>query len=80
MNPHEIKSLILNSIDNSEVEVNSDDNVHFEATIISDSFNQKSLLERHKMIYASLGDKMSQEIHALTINALTPDEDEDSSK
>jgi len=80
MNPQEIKSLILNSIDNSEVEVNSDDNVHFEATIISDSFNQKSLLERHKMIYASLGDKMSQEIHALTINALTPDEDEDSSK
>ena len=80
MNPQEIKSLILNSIENSEVEVNSEDNVHFEATIISDSFNQKSLLERHKMIYASLGDKMSQEIHALTINALTPDEDEDSSK
>ena len=80
MNPQEIKSLILNSIDNSEVQVNSEDNVHFEATIISDSFNKKSLLERHKMIYASLGDKMSQEIHALTINALTPDEDEDSSK
>ena len=80
MNPQEIKSLILNSIVNSEVEVNSEDNVHFEATIISDSFNQKSLLERHKMIYASLGDKMSQEIHALTINALTPEESENSSK
>ena len=80
MNPQEIKSLILNSIKNSEVEVHSEDNVHFEATIISDSFNQKSLLERHKMIYASLGDKMSQEIHALTINALTPDENENSSK
>ena len=80
MNPQEIKSLILNSIENSEVEVNSEDNVHFEATIISDSFNQKSLLERHKMIYASLGDKMSQEIHALTINALTPEENENSSK
>ena len=80
MNPQEIKSLILNSIENSKVEVNSEDNVHFEATIISDSFNQKSLLERHKMIYASLGDKMSQEIHALTINALTPEENENSSK
>ena len=76
MNPQEIKSLILNSIDNSEVQ----DNVHFETTIISDSFNGKSLLERHKMIYASLGDKMSHEIHALTINALTPDEHETSSK
>ena len=80
MNPQEIKSLILNSIENSEVEVNSEDNVHFEATIISDSFNQKSLLERHKMIYASLGDKMSQEIHALTINTFTPDEHETNSK
>ena len=80
MNPQEIKSLILNSIDNSEVQVNSEDNVHFEATIISDSFNKKSLLERHKMIYASLGDKMSQEIHALTINSLTKDEHKNSSK
>jgi len=80
MNPQEIKSLILNSIDNSEVQVNSEDNVHFETTIISDSFNGKSLLDRHKMIYASLGDKMSHEIHALTINVLTPDEHEISSK
>ena len=80
MNPQEIKSLILNSIENSEVQVNSEDNVHFETTIISDSFNGKSLLERHKMIYASLGDIMSHEIHALTIIALTPDEHEISSK
>ena len=80
MNPQEIKSLILNSIENSEVQVNSEDNVHFETTIISDSFDGKSLLDRHKMIYASLGDKMSHEIHALTINALTPDEHEISSK
>ena len=76
MNPEEIKSLITTYIENSIVEVNSDDNVHFEATIISQSFENKSLIERHKMVYASLGDKMKQEIHALAITALTPDENE----
>tara|TARA_B100000029_G_scaffold219552_2_gene217255 strand:- start:1782 stop:2024 length:243 start_codon:yes stop_codon:yes gene_type:complete len=74
MNPEEIKSLITSFIDSSTVEVNSDDNVHFEATIISESFEKKTLIERHKMVYESLGNKMDQEIHALTIKALTPDE------
>jgi len=76
MNPEEIKLLIKVFIENSAVKVNSDDNVHFEATVISESFENKSLIERHKMIYASLGDKMKQEIHALSIIALTPDEDD----
>ena len=58
MNPGEIKSLIADFIENSIVEVNSDDNVHFEATIISQSFEIKSLIERHMLCYASLGDKM----------------------
>ena len=76
MNPEEIKSLITALIEDSIVEVNSDDNVHFEATIISQSFENKSLIERHKMVYASLGDKIKQEIHAISITALTPNEDE----
>ena len=74
MNPEEIKLLIVAFIENSIFEVNSDDNVHFEATIISQSFENKSLIERHKMVYASLGDKLKQEIHALALTALTPDE------
>jgi acid stress-induced BolA-like protein IbaG/YrbA len=74
MNPEEIKSLISSFIENSKVEVISEDNVHFEATIIAELFEGISLIERHKMIYASLGDKMKQEIHALTITALTPNE------
>jgi len=76
MNPEEIKSLITSFIDNSTAEVNSNDNVHFEATIVSESFENKSLIERHKMVYASLGDKIKQEIHAISITALTPNENE----
>ena len=76
MNPEEIKSLITALIEDSIVEVNSDDNVHFEAIIISQSFENKSLIARHKMVYASLGDKIKQEIHAISITALTPNENE----
>jgi acid stress-induced BolA-like protein IbaG/YrbA len=74
MNIEEIKNLIQKSIIGAEVIVNSDDNVHFEAIIISDLFIAKTLIQRHQMIYQSLGNKMDSEIHALSIKALTKDE------
>ena len=49
---------------------------HFSVTIVSDSFAGKSLLERHRMVYASVADMMPSEIHALSIQALTADEQE----
>ena len=74
MNIEEIKNLIQKSIIGAEVIVNSDDNVHFEAIIISDLFIAKTLIQRHQMIYQSLGNKMDSEIHALSIKALTKEE------
>ena len=74
MNIVEIKNLIQKSIIGAEVIVNSDDNVHFEAIIISDLFIAKTLIQRHQMIYQSLGSKMDSEIHALSIKALTKEE------
>ena len=47
---------------------------HFNVTIVSDRFTNVSLLERHRMIYESLGDLMKTDIHALSIKALAPDE------
>lgn len=47
---------------------------HFTLEIVSNHFNQQSTLERHRMIYAALGDAMGTEIHALSIQAQTPDE------
>ena len=73
MNPEQITKLIKSSIPDADVSVSSDDNVHFTATVISASFENLSLIERHKMIYASLGENMKQEIHALSINARLPD-------
>lgn len=47
---------------------------HFNVTVVSDAFRDKSLIERHRMVYAAMGEAMQTEIHALSIKALTPDE------
>lgn len=47
---------------------------HYNVTIIADAFNDKTLVQRHQLIYQALGDLMKKEIHALSINALTPSE------
>jgi BolA protein len=48
---------------------------HYHVTIVADAFTGKSLVQRHQLIYKTLGDLMKQEIHALGINALTPSEE-----
>ena len=74
MNSDDIKILIETSIEDAVVTVSSDDNVHFEAVVISQGFQEKSLVQRHQMVYRSLGDKMQSEIHALSLTTLTPKE------
>ena len=74
MNSDGIKVLIEASIEDAVVNVSSDDNVHFEAVVISQGFQEKSLVQRHQMVYGSLGNKMQSEIHALSLITLTPKE------
>ena len=74
MNSDDIKILIETSIRDAVAIVSSDDNVHFEAVVISPAFREKSLIQRHQMVYGSLGDKMQSEIHALSLTTLTPKE------
>jgi BolA protein len=47
---------------------------HFNVTVVSRVFNGKTPLQRHRQVYAALHDLMPQEIHALSIKAVTPDE------
>ena len=47
---------------------------HFEATIVADAFAGKSRIERHRLVYAALGPMMETDIHAMKINAFSPDE------
>lgn len=74
MNPNDIEALIRDAMDITEIAVVSDDNVHFEALIVSPEFAGKRPVARHQMVYAALGDRMRADIHALSIRALTPEE------
>lgn len=47
---------------------------HFALTIVSNVFEGKTAVKRHQMIYEALGDLMKQDIHAISIDAKTPNE------
>jgi acid stress-induced BolA-like protein IbaG/YrbA len=74
MTPEQIREMIESGLPDSTATVTSDDNTHFDATVICTAFAGKRPLQRHQMIYATLGDTMGTEIHALSIQALTPEE------
>ncbi len=50
------------------------DGQHFEAVIVSAAFDGKSRVQRHQLVYSALGDRMRQEIHALSMRTMTPAE------
>jgi acid stress-induced BolA-like protein IbaG/YrbA len=76
MNPEQIRTLLETNLAGCTAQVDSDDNTHFEATVISEAFAGKRPLQRHQMVYSALGDKIGGDIHALSIKALTPEEAE----
>lgn len=47
---------------------------HFDVRIVSKAFDGQSRIERHRSVYQALGDLLESDIHALRINALTPDD------
>ena len=50
------------------------DGQHFQAVIVSTAFAGKNRVQRHQLVYAALGDRMREEIHALSMRTLTPEE------
>lgn len=67
MTKQEIQKLIEAGLPNAQVTVIGDDGQHFEATVICADFAGKLPLAQHRMVYATLGDKMGREIHALQL-------------
>jgi acid stress-induced BolA-like protein IbaG/YrbA len=63
----QIKQWIEAALPDASVEVMGDDGVHFEAVVVSSTFEGKSKLAQHRMVYDALGDKMKADIHALSI-------------
>lgn len=74
MNADLIRSLIEQGMPGAVVRVAGEDGVHFEAEVVSEAFRGKLPLARHRLVYATLGERMGGEIHALALRTLTPDE------
>ena len=74
MNPSEVAALIRAALPDATVEVQSADNTHYAARVISASFDGQRSIARHQAVYRALGGRVGGEIHALSIEALTPAE------
>jgi acid stress-induced BolA-like protein IbaG/YrbA len=74
MNPQQVAELIRAGLPGAEVRVESDDNTHFAARIVARDFAGKRPIARHQLVYGTLGELMGREIHAMSIEALTPEE------
>ncbi len=72
MNALEIQKLIETGLPDSLVTVKGDDGQHFEAEVICAGFAGKSMIEQHRMVYATLGERMGKEIHALAVRTRIP--------
>lgn len=71
--PEQVKTYIAAGLDCSHLEVEGDGQ-HFNAVIVSAAFAGKRLIQRHQLVYAALGERMREEIHALSMKTLTPEE------
>ncbi len=69
--PQDIKQYIESGLACQWVEVSGDGH-HFEATIVSALFAGKSRVAQHQLVYRALGERMREEIHALSMRTLTP--------
>ena len=71
--PEDIKEWIEQNLAESEVEI-SGDGRHFDAVIFSTAFAGKTRIQQHQMVYAALGDRMKDDIHALSMRTMTPED------
>jgi acid stress-induced BolA-like protein IbaG/YrbA len=74
MNPEEVARLIRAGLPGADVRVQSEDQTHFAARIVAPQFTGLRSVARHQLVYRTLGERMGREIHALSIEALTPAE------
>jgi acid stress-induced BolA-like protein IbaG/YrbA len=73
VDPRSIEQSIRSGLPCTHVEV-SGDGTHFDAVIVSAQFAGASRVRRHQLVYAALGERMKEEIHALSMRTLTPEE------
>ncbi len=71
--PEDVRRFIAAGLACEHLEVEGDGR-HFFATIVSAEFDGQPRVRRHQQVYAALGDRMREQIHALSMKTLTPAE------
>ena len=71
--PEDVQAYIEQGLGCELVQVAGDGH-HFEAVIVSPEFRGRSRVQRHQLVYRALGDRMREEIHALSMQTHTPEE------
>ena len=74
MDPRDIASLIEQNLAGASAHVETDGQGHYEATVIASAFAGKRSLQRHQLVYATLGARVGNEIHALALKTYPPEE------
>ena len=74
MDPREIERLIQKGLPESQVEVRTDGQGHYEALIVSSAFDGERSVSRHQLVYQTLDGLVGTDIHALALKTLTPEE------
>ena len=72
--PERVADMIRTGLPGATVRVESDDNTHFASQIVAAQFAGLRPIARHQLVYKTLGALVGREIHALSIEALTPEE------
>ena len=73
LTPEDVKTYIERGLPCKHIEL-AGDGQHFQALIVSDEFRGKSRVQRHQRVYQALGERMREEVHALSMQTLTPEE------
>ena len=71
--PEDVKRYIAENLNCQHVEV-AGDGQHFQAIIVSEAFRGKSRVQQHQLVYHALGERMREEIHALSMRTFTPED------
>lgn len=77
--PEDIKNYIEKGLPCEHIQVAGDGH-HFEAVIVSSEFGGKNMVQQHQLVYKALGDRMREEIHALSMKTLTPEQWQEANK
>lgn len=73
VSPEQLRQYIAQGLECEHLEV-SGDGAHFEALIVSAAFRGKTRVQQHQLVYRALGERMREEIHALSMQTYSPED------